>query len=55
MFNLAVMNRMECQSAETGRKEISWEVIPLLQAEGNESLNYDNVSRTMSVGVRGGP
>lgn len=41
-------------SAETGRKGISWEVILLLQAEGNESLNYDNVSRTMSVGVRGG-
>lgn len=54
IFNLAVMNRTDCQSAETGRKEISWEVIPLLQAESNESLNYDNVSRTMSDGVRGG-
>lgn len=51
IFNLAVMNRMGCQSGETGRKEISWEAIPLLQAESNESLKYDNVSMIMSVRV----
>lgn len=36
---------MDCQSRRIRSKEISWEVIPLLQAEGNESLNYNNVSR----------
>lgn len=36
---------MDCQSRGIRSKEISWEMIPLLQAEGNESLNYDNVSR----------
>lgn len=38
IFNLAVMNRVDCQSRETTSKAISFE------AEGNESLSYGNGS-----------
>ena len=36
IFNLAVMNRVDCQSRETTSNDISFE------AEGKESLNYGN-------------
>ena len=39
IFNLAMMNRADCQSRETTSNDISFE------AEGNESLNYGNGSR----------
>lgn len=42
IFSVAVMPRMHCQSREIRSKEISWEVITLLQAEGNESINHGN-------------
>lgn len=45
IFNVVVRNRMDCQSREIRRKDISWEVILLLQAEGNESVNSGNDGR----------
>ena len=38
IFNLAVMNRVDCQSRETTSNDITFE------AEGKESLNYGNGS-----------
>lgn len=45
IFNLIVRNGVDCQSREIGRKEISWEAIPLLMAGGGERVNSDNGSR----------
>lgn len=45
IFNSVVRNRVDCQSGEIGRKEISWKLIPLVQAEGNESVNSGNAGR----------
>ena len=45
IFNLALMNSVDCQSKETTSKDISFE------AEGNESLNYGNGSESESRSV----
>ena len=45
IFNLAMMNRADCQSRETTSNDISFE------AEGNESLNYGNGSESESGSV----